>query len=63
MRNKWLLILGLAACGGGGDDAADAAVDGNDMTAFKPLIMSSWSLQPGTGESRCSETSCCQTLV
>ena len=58
MRSHWVLVVGLAACGGGGggngDDTADASVDGLDTTSFKPLITSSWTLQPGTEIYQCA---------
>ena len=46
-----LLLVAVAACGG---EPADPAPDALDVTSFKPLIMSDWSLQPGSEVYQCA---------
>src|SRR5262245_60789275 len=57
MRSRWVLILGLWACGGGGGggEKADAeGIDAVDTTSFKTLITSNWTLQPRTDIYQCA---------
>ena len=49
MRREWLVMMALAACGGSDNESPDAG-----GTAFRPLIMSSWTLQPGTEIYQCA---------